>query len=217
MTNSALLIIDVQQSFEHRPFWQQQDVPAFSTALNQLIRGCKLRGVALVDVFHVAPEGPFSLASGYVKPMALVSHQADISVQKRVHNALTDSGLDEWLKERNIDHLIIAGMRTEQCCETTARVASDLGYQVTFVTEATLTFPMTQPNGVVLSSSELKLRTETVLVDRFAAIRTVAETLDALDSRPAAATPARGSARLDRACVRCLRARRRGAGQCAQR
>ncbi|CNI70487.1 isochorismatase family hydrolase [Yersinia massiliensis] len=188
MTNSALLIIDVQQSFEHRPFWQQQDVPAFSTALNQLIRGCKLRGVALVDVFHVAPEGPFSLASGYVKPMALVSHQADISVQKRVHNALTDSGLDEWLKERNIDHLIIAGMRTEQCCETTARVASDLGYQVTFVTEATLTFPMTQPNGVVLSSSELKLRTETVLVDRFAAIRTVAETLDALDSHPVVAT-----------------------------
>ncbi|MGP2541109.1 cysteine hydrolase family protein [Yersinia sp. 2541 StPb PI] len=184
MTNSALLIIDVQQSFEHKSFWQQQDLPAFSAALNLLITGCKLRGVALVDVFHVAPEGPFSLASGYVKPMSLVSHQADVTVQKRVHNALTDSGLDQWLKERQIDHLIIAGMRTEQCCETTARVASDLGYQVTFVTEATLTFPMMQPNGVVLSSEELKLRTETVLVDRFATIRTVAETLDALDTRP---------------------------------
>lgn len=141
-----------------------------------------------MDVFHVSPEGPFSLASGYVKPMSLVSHQADVSVQKRVHNALTDSGLDHWLKEREVDHLIIAGMRTEQCCETTARVASDLGYQVTFVTEATLTFPMTQPNGVVLSSAELKLRTETVLADRFATIRTVAETLDALDSQSVAAT-----------------------------
>ncbi|WP_186379900.1 isochorismatase family protein [Yersinia intermedia] len=186
MTNSALLIIDVQQSFEHKDFWQQHDLPTFSAALNQLINGCKLRGVALVDVFHVAPEGPFSLASGYVKPMSLVSHQADVTVQKRVHNALTDSGLDQWLKERQIDHLIIAGMRTEQCCETTARVASDLGYQVTFVTEATLTFPMTQPNGVVLSSEELKLRTETVLVDRFATIRTVAETLDTLDTLPSA-------------------------------
>lgn len=59
MTNSALLIIDVQQSFEHKDFWQQHDLPAFSAALNQLINGCKLRGVALVDVFHVAPEGPF--------------------------------------------------------------------------------------------------------------------------------------------------------------
>ncbi|ELI8170637.1 isochorismatase family protein [Yersinia enterocolitica] len=182
MTNSALLIIDVQQSFEHKSFWQQQDLPAFSAALNQLIAGCKQRGVALVDVFHVAPEGPFSLASGYVKPMSLVSHHADVTVQKRVHNALTDSGLDQWLKERQINHLIIAGMRTEQCCETTARVASDLGYQVTFVTEATLTFPMTQPNGIVLSSEELKLRTETVLVDRFATIHTVAQALAALDS-----------------------------------
>lgn len=185
MTNSALLIIDVQQSFEHKSFWQQQDLPAFTLALNQLITGCKQRGVALVDVFHVAAEGPFSLASGYVKPMSLVSHQADVRVQKRVHNALTDSGLDQWLKERQINHLIIAGMRTEQCCETTARVASDLGYQVTFVTEATLTFPMTQPNGVPLSCAELKLRTETVLVDRFATISTVAQTLDALDLLPA--------------------------------
>lgn len=48
MTNSALLIIDVQQSFEHKSFWQQQDLPAFSAALNQLIAGCKQRGVALV-------------------------------------------------------------------------------------------------------------------------------------------------------------------------
>lgn len=184
MTHSALLIIDVQQSFEHKDFWQQQDLPAFSAALNQLIAGCKLRGVALVDIFHVAAEGPFSLASDYVKPMSLVSHQADVTVQKRVHNALTDSGLDQWLKERHINHLIIAGMRTEQCCETTARVASDLGYQVTFVTEATLTFPMTQPNGVILSSEELKLRTETVLVDRFATLKSVAQTLDALDSQP---------------------------------
>lgn len=187
MTNSALLIIDVQQSFEHKSFWQPQDIPAFAAALNQLIVGCKQRGVALVDVFHVAPEGPFSLASGYVKPMSLVSHQADVTVQKRVHNALTDSGLDQWLRERQINHLIIAGMRTEQCCETTARVASDSGYQVTFVTQATLTFPMTQPNGVLLSSAELKLRTETVLADRFATIHTVAQTLAALDSQPPAA------------------------------
>ncbi len=36
----------------------------------------------------------------------------------------------------------MCGIRTEQCCETTARVAFDLGYQVTFVTEATATSPI---------------------------------------------------------------------------
>jgi DNA-binding CsgD family transcriptional regulator len=38
----------------------------------------------------------------------------------------------------------VCGIRTEQCCETTARVAFDLGYHVTFVTEATATSPIAQ-------------------------------------------------------------------------
>ncbi|MGY2947827.1 nicotinamidase-related amidase [Ewingella americana] len=38
MTRSALLNIDVQRSFEHRPFWQEEDLPAFQQALNRLNR-----------------------------------------------------------------------------------------------------------------------------------------------------------------------------------
>ena len=73
----------------------------------------------------------------------------------------------------------ICGIRTEQCCETTARVASDLGYAVTFVSEATLTFPMMY-KGITLSAAEIRHRTETVLAGRFAEIKTVAETLESL-------------------------------------
>jgi len=58
-------------------------------------------------------------------------------------------------------------------------VAADLGYRVTFVSEATLTFPMTH-NGITLDSATLRHRTETVLVDRFAAIKTVTQTLESL-------------------------------------
>lgn len=177
MSHSALLIIDVQQSFQHRPFWQEDDLLAFQQALTRLIAGCQQQGVPLVDVFHVSPEGPFSLASGYVKRLPFLSHQADVTVQKRVHNALTESGLDAWLRERQVDHLIISGIRTEQCCETTTRVASDLGYKVTFVTEATLTFPMHHPDGSLFTPEQLKRHTETVLVDRFATIASVDEAL----------------------------------------
>lgn len=180
MAQSALLIIDVQQSFLQRPFWSEDDVPAFKQAIQSLILGCRQRGAALVDIFHNSGDGPFSPQSGLVKPLPFLTHTADAVFHKHVHNALTESGLREWLDERGIKHVIIAGIRTEQCCETTARVASDLGYRVTFVTEATLTFPMTH-DGRTLSSGELKHRTETVLTDRFAAIRTVAECLKALE------------------------------------
>lgn len=177
MTRTALINIDTQQSFFHRDFWQDNDFPAFQQAMLTLIAGCQARGIPLVDIFHVADSGPFSLESGFVKPMPFLQHQADVTFHKHVHNAFTDTGLDRWLRQRDINHLIICGIRTEQCCETTARVASDLGYRVTFVSEATLTFPMTH-NGVTLDNHTLRHRTETVLVGRFAAIKTVQETLE---------------------------------------
>lgn len=177
MTRTALINIDTQQSFFHRDFWQDNDFPAFQQAMLTLIAGCQARGIPLVDIFHVSDSGPFSLESGFVKPMPFLQHQADVTFHKHVHNAFTDTGLDRWLRQRDITHLIICGIRTEQCCETTARVASDLGYRVTFVSEAMLTFPMTH-NGVTLDSHTLRHRTETVLVGRFAAINTVQETLE---------------------------------------
>lgn len=186
MAQSALLIIDVQESFLHRSYWSEEDVPAFKQALTTLITGCRQQGALLVDIFHDDGEWPFNLESGLVTRLPFLTHQADVTVYKHVHNALTESGLHQWLRERQVDHLIIAGLRTEQCCETTTRVASDLGYRVTFVTEATLTFPMTH-NGRTLSSAELKFHTETVLIDRFAAIRDVAGCLAELTAKAATA------------------------------
>ena len=49
------------------------------------------------------------------------------------------SGLTVWLHRNRINRLMIAGIRTEQCCETTARHASDEGWPVDFITEAMLT------------------------------------------------------------------------------
>lgn len=179
MTTSVLLVIDAQQSFHHHGYQQSDEMPAFENSIRQLIEGCHARGIPIVDVFHVEDEGPFSLASGLVERLPFLNHKAVKTVQKRVHNSLTESGLAAWLGEQKIEHVIICGLRTEQCCETTARVASDLGYRVTFVTEATLTFPISH-NRITLSVADLRHRTESVLINRFAAIRSVDECLQEL-------------------------------------
>lgn len=179
MNRTALINIDTQQSFEHRDYWQRDDFERFKASISTLINACQQRGVPVVDIFHVEEQGPFSLASGYVKPMSFLSHRPDAVFYKHVHNAFTDTGLDHWLRSRDINHLIISGLRTEQCCETTARVASDLGYRVTFVTEATLTFPLSH-EGITLDVKTLFHRTEAVLAGRFATIKTVARTLETL-------------------------------------
>ena len=77
---------------------------------------------------------------------------------------------------------MISGIRTEQCCETTTRHASDLGWQVDYVLDATLTFDMVQPDGKTLTAADIKMRTATVLEGRFATICGVAQALARLDT-----------------------------------
>jgi nicotinamidase-related amidase len=88
------------------------------------------------------------------------------------------TGLDVWLTQHGIGRLIVSGIRTEQCCETTTRHASDLGWAVDYVTDATHTWDMQQPDGQPLSAAAIKARTATVLQGRFATLCTVQQALD---------------------------------------
>ncbi len=122
---SALLVIDVQKSFTQRPFWDEADMPAFRQHQLALIAGYEARGWPVVQVFHHS-QGAFDPANGFCVGLDWLPQRADATFNKHVHNALTESGLLEWLRQHAIEHVSISGIRTEQCCETTARVASDL-------------------------------------------------------------------------------------------
>ena len=181
--NTALIFIDVQESFRHRPYWNEAELPAYLERSNALLQGAQAAGIPIVRILH--NDGPetadnaFALKSGHVRPLdGLVPHDVAVEFIKHRHSALAGTGLSIWLHQHGIQRLIVAGIRTEQCCETTTRHASDEGWQVDYVTEATLTFDMRHPSGAVLSADDIKLRTETVLQDRFAEICTVAQALE---------------------------------------
>lgn len=182
---SCLVLIDVQESFRHRPYFTERDLPAYLAAQNALIQGCQAQGVPVVRIFHV--DGPqtaanaFALESGHVRPLqGLAEVEAAATFHKSRHSALVGTGLDVWLTRNGIGRLVISGIRTEQCCETTARHASDLGFQVDYVTDATLTFDMQHEDGTPLPATVLKARTAAVLKDRFARVCTVPQALDRL-------------------------------------
>lgn len=179
---TCLILIDAQESFRQRPYFTATDLPAFLTAQNALIDGCIAQGVPIVRVFHVdgpkAASNPFALESGSVKSLAeLHAFEPAATFYKSRHSALVGTGLDVWLTQQGIQRLIISGIRTEQCCETTARHASDLGWTVDYCLDATLTWDMQQPDGSTLSAADIKARTATVLKDRFATICSVAQAL----------------------------------------
>ena len=177
--NQALILVDVQESFRRRAYFHEQDVPAFLRNVQSLIDRCESRGIPIVQVFHQDPgddaSNPFTLASGFVRAMPELRVRPAAVVHKQVHSAMfgrTADGrsLEAWLRDSGVGELLITGIRTEQCCETTTRHASDLGFSVRYVTDATLTFPMRTRAGREVSAAEIQERTEMVLDGRFAQI-----------------------------------------------
>jgi nicotinamidase-related amidase len=182
MNTTALLVIDVQESFRHRPYFSTQHLNSYLLAQNALVTGCLQAKVPVIRIFHTdgpnTPGNPFAAASGHLRALdGLIAFEADATFTKSRHSALVGTGLDVWLTRHRISRLIVSGIRTEQCCETTTRHASDLGWEIDFVTDATLTFDMVQPNGQALGANDIKMRTATVLENRFATLCTVEQAL----------------------------------------
>ena len=179
---TAILMIDVQQSFTRRPSWQQAGADVFLRHANALVDGAQARGIPIVRIFHTdgpqTPENPFAHGSEFVRPLdGLAPFDAAITIEKHRHSSLVGTPLGTWLICNGIRRLVVAGIRTEQCCETTTRHASDEGWAVDFCGDATLTFDMRTPAGGLLTAAQIRERTETVLVDRFATLVTVEQAL----------------------------------------
>ena len=176
---TALLVIDTQKSFKARPFWSEANFPAWCQAQQRLIEGCVACHIPVIQVLHQTTDGgPFDPRLGLVATLDELRIEPDLLVRKHRHSALAGTALLDWLIGQNIQRLLISGIRTEQCCETTARHASDLGFQVDFFTDATLTFDMQDPqSGETVAAGDIQKRTELVLAGRFVRLWRVEEWL----------------------------------------
>jgi nicotinamidase-related amidase len=182
----ALLVIDAQESFRSRPYFNDAELPGFLKNTQSLIDRCQAQGIPVVQIFHREPgddaTNPFTAASGQVRALRELSLNPAAVFHKEVHSAMfgraaDGTTLEQWLRRQGIDSLLITGIRTEQCCETTARHGSDLGFEVRYITDATLTFQMQTRAGRKVSPAEIRERTELVLDGRFAEIVSTAGAL----------------------------------------
>ncbi|MGW3420108.1 isochorismatase family protein [Streptomyces phaeochromogenes] len=185
----ALIVIDVQESFRARPLWETTSDLKIADQVNRLVRLSRQAGDLVVWVLHAEPGSGdvFDPALGHVRLMEeLERADGEPLIHKTSHNAFTTTNLQQLLTERGVRELTVCGIRTEQCVETTTRVAGDLGYQVTFVTDATATNPIPHRDAPAdqsvaelladprtLPAEEVIRRTEYALAGRFATIATV--------------------------------------------
>jgi len=155
---AALIVIDVQQGFDD-PAWGERDNPDAEANIGRLVQAWAdaARPIVLVRHDSVSPGSPLAVGSpgnALKDVVAAVPHE--LLVTKRVNSAFHgEPDLGAWLRQRGIRQLVICGIQTNQCVETTSRVGGNLGYDVTVAIDATHTFDLEGPAGIRLSAAEL--------------------------------------------------------------
>ena len=179
MPGEALLVIDVQKAFDD-PSWGARNNPGCERNVARLIEDFRERGEAVVFVRHDSDEPASTLRPGQPghEFKDVVTGEPDLLLTKSVNSAfLGDQDLDGWLKERGIGRIAVCGITTNHCCETTARMGGNLGYDVDFVLDATAAFDMTAPDGTTFDADTVARMTAANLDGEFATVVTTEEHL----------------------------------------
>ena len=168
----ALLVVDVQRGFDD-PELGPRDNPDAEANVARLIEAWRRRGDPIVFVQHDWPGGPLERGTPGFELKEVVTGEPDLRVVKTVHSSFHgDVDLDTWLRERGTGAIAVCGIQTNFCCETTARIGSDLGYDVWFVLDATHTFDIAAADGEVVPADAIARMTAINLQDEFAEVVT---------------------------------------------
>jgi len=142
----ALVVIDMQRGFDDLGFWGPTTNPACAANVASLVAAWERSGEPIVVVRHdsrsaASPLHPDRPGNALVPEVAGV--EPALFVTKDVNSAFYgDPDLHAWLQERGVPELVVCGIQTNMCVETTARMAGNLGYRVTVALDATRTFDL---------------------------------------------------------------------------
>ncbi len=167
MSKTALLIIDVQECnfADAEPVYRGSELLA---NINTLVTRARAAGVLVIYVQHCGEKGAIDEpgTAGWEIHAAVHPVKGDIIIRKHHPDAFQDTDLRDELESRSVRKLVIAGIQTEYCVDTTCRRAYSLGYNVTLVTDAHSTWDSDQ-----LSAAQIIAHHNEVLGGWFAELK----------------------------------------------
>ena len=136
-SNTAILIIDVQLGMfeESDPVYGGDELLA---TIGDLLNRARDSGLPVIYIQHSGGDGhPLEPSSpGWPIHPVIAPARDELVSHKRHPDSFQETDLQHELEKRGIKHLIVAGIQTEYCVDTTCRRAYSLGYEVTLVQDA---------------------------------------------------------------------------------
>lgn len=184
--STALLVIDVQKGFREELHWGgNRSTPDFENNLQSILSKFRSKHLPIFHIKHnsihdyspLNPQKPGNEIEDFAKP---ANEKNEFLLTKTVNSAFIGTDLEERLRQLNVSSLVIVGMTSNHCCETTARMASNFGFQVFFVRDATATFDRVF-DGQTIPAEEIHRVTLANLNGEFAVIVRTDEIIDGLE------------------------------------
>jgi nicotinamidase-related amidase len=134
MANTVLLVIDAQVGIIEGPsigpVYKKEDCLKVMKSVIEKARKLQIPIIYIQDM----DVGAENLIEHEIHP-EVVPLSSDIVIKKKATNAFFQTNLQEILHEKSIEHMVIIGVKTEYCVDTTSRSATSLGFDVTLVAD----------------------------------------------------------------------------------
>lgn len=153
----ALVLIDMQKGMTAEATGPRNN-PQAEQNIAMLLQHWRQAGATVVHVRHVSrtPGSPFWPGQpGAEFQDRLAPLASDHIVEKNVPCALTNSGLERWLRVRGVASLVLVGVSTNNSVEATARTLGNLGFNTQVVADATFAFDQTDYAGLPRTADEV--------------------------------------------------------------
>jgi nicotinamidase-related amidase len=154
---TALLVIDVQRGFDE-PYWGSRNNPQAEDNIAQLLAAWRAGGKPVVHVKHNSrlPHSPLhpSKAGNAFKSFS-APREGEAAFGKDVNSAFIGTDLEKHLRREDIADLVLVGLTTPHCISTSARMAANLGFKVSVVSDATAAHAGRGPDGAAVDAETM--------------------------------------------------------------
>lgn len=175
--NTALIVIDVQQGFDD-PVWGKRNNLNAEENIAQLLKVWRTKALPVIHIQHlsVLPESPLrpNQVGCEFKPEAQPLNDEPV-FQKTVNSAFIGTSLESYLRQQQIEVVVIAGLTTDHCVSTSTRMAANLGFKVLLVSDGTATFDRDSYNGKHYTAEEIHESALASLHHEFATVVSVSD------------------------------------------